>query len=832
MSNENNSEIPQPLAPLPVTSDALEASLNHYLTYYLGHNNVALPEYAYSALSLALRDRIMASWTNTQLAQRQKGVRQAHYLSFEFLIGRALGNHILNMDIKAETEEALKSISIDLAAVEATEPDAGLGRGGTGRLAASVLDSCTTQQLPMTGYGIRYQYGAFRQAINNGYQEEKTDHWLKDGNPWEIERPEDAVRIKFGGYTDYELNDEGRMVVEWVDTQDILAVPYDMPVSGYQSKTINTLRLWQATPVEHFDVNAFNSGADDHVKAAKQDAEKISMVLYPSESVEGGRELRLKQHYFLASATVQDTLRQWEKRFDGDIDYMLFADDNVFQINGTQPTLAIPELMRVLVDERGLTWDEAWHITSQCFAYTHRTDGTKELEKWSVAIFEMVVPRILEIIYEINSRYLKIVSQCWPTDMERIIRMSIIEEESAVNFVRISHLAIAGSFAVSGASHKHSEFIKHELFPEFYDLWPEKFTHKTTGITPRRWLAHANPLLAKLISEHIGDDWIRDLTKIKQLTGFADAARHAEFHQQWQSIKQTNKQTLAALVKERTGVSFNTDALFDVQVGPIHACRRQVLNVLHAIHLYLQIKKGKTDDLCPRCILITGKAAPDDTLAKDVIKLINNVADVINNDEAIGDALKLVFLPDYNISLMETIVAGADLSEQLSVPSQAAPSTSGMKLMLNGALTIGTHEAGNLEIRDTVSSENIFLFSLSDEELSEQKAHYRPYECVDHDEDLNAVIELLQAGHFNQNEPDIFDNLMAHLLSFNDTSMALLDFRGLVDTQALVAKTWKDQALWTSKSILNTAHSGYFSIDRTVTAYNKDIWKLDPITTL
>jgi starch phosphorylase len=521
-------------------------------------------------------------------------------------------------------------------------------------------------------------------------------------------------------------------------------------------------------------------------------------------------------------------MRQWELRFDGKPDYTKFAADNIFQMNDTHPTISVAELMRILMDEKCMSWDTAWAVVSNSLAYTNHTLLPEALEKWSVGLFEKLLPRLLDIIYEINSRFLRLVSQRWPADNARLARMSIIEE-GPTKFVRMAHLAIVGSFSTNGVAALHSELLKKGLFHDFYELWPEKFNNKTNGVTPRRWIAHANPLMTELISSKIGDDWVKDLSKIEQLTPYADV-KNAEFRQNWKAVKQANKTRLADLVKERVGIEFNPEAMFDVQVKRIHEYKRQLLNVLHVIHLYSQIKNGKADKQCPRCVLIGGKAAPGYMLAKDMIKLINNIAEVINTDKDIGDQLKLAFLPNYNVSSMEIIAPGADLSEQISTAGKEASGTGNMKFMMNGALTIGTYDGANIEIMDAVGEENFFLFGLREHEVEELRGNYRPYQCVDKDQDLKDVIGLLQSGHFNPNEPGIFDNIISSLLSYNDPWMTLADFRSYVDTQEAVAAQWKDQESWVTKSILNSARSGFFSTDRTMESYNEDIWKLEKVT--
>ena len=828
MGNTDNIKHDRPLMnKLSLDSKAIEASFNHYLTYFLGRSTETTPTYAYNALSLTLRDRIMADWRNTSLAQKKPGVRRAYYVSLEFLIGRALGNHLLNLDVEEPTRQALESMTFKLEDVEEAEHDAGLGNGGLGRLAACFLDSCATLQLPITGYGIRYQYGMFRQEIINGFQDEEPDQWLRDGNPWEIVRPEYSVRIKFGGQTQYRNTDDGRLVANWVNTRDVIAIPYDMPVTGFHNDTVNTLRLWKATATDEFNLDEFNAGSYSDSVGAKNSAENISMVLYPNDTTESGKELRLKQQYFLASASIQDVIRQWEKRYNGKPDYSKFAAENVFQMNDTHPTISVAELMRILLDDKLLEWDEAWEIVTSSLAYTNHTLLPEALEKWSVSMFESLLPRLLEIIYEINSRFMQVVSQRWPGDTQRQASMSIIEEGHE-KYVRMANLAIVGSFSVNGVAALHSELLQKGLFSDFYELWPEKFNNKTNGVTPRRWVAHANPLMTELISSKIGKDWIQNLQEIEALKQYADEGQQA-FQQTWKAVKQANKARLAMLVRETCGVEFNINALFDVQVKRIHEYKRQLLNVLHVIHLYLQIKQGKTENWSSRCVLIGGKAAPGYVIAKDIIKLINNVAKVINNDADVGDKLKLAFMPNYNVSAMEVIAPGADLSEQISTAGKEASGTGNMKFMMNGAVTIGTYDGANIEILDAVGEENFFLFGLRENEVEALKSHYYPEYYIEKDEDLDSVLKLLKSGHFNSNEPGIFDNIINTLMNPHDPWMTLADFRSFVDTQQQVSDAWQDQSRWSRMSIMNTACSGFFSTDRTMEEYNRDIWKLQAI---
>jgi len=810
------------LKPLPGTGAALMHDVQRYQLYHLGRVRDCPPRYTYKALAWALRDRLMADWMNTYAARDQPGRRRGYYLSLEFLIGRALSNHVLNLGLDEASREALHRFGQTLEAVAEQEPDAGLGNGGLGRLAACFMDSCATLNLPVMGYGLHYQYGMFHQHIENGYQVEDPDHWLRDGNPWEVERPEFTCRVPFGGRTEHYHDKAGVHRARWVDTSDVLAIPYDMPISGYRNHVVNTLRLWKSAATDEFDLDEFNAGSYSEAVQEKNHAEHISMVLYPNDSSENGKELRLRQQYFLASASLQDALRQW--RAAGNSELSEFAEHNVFQMNDTHPCVAVAELMRLLLDQEGMQWDAAWAITTQCMAYTNHTLLPEALERWPVALFERLLPRLLEIVYEINARFLREVSVKWPGDIERRRRMSIIEE-GPVRQIRMAWLAIVGSFSVNGVAALHSRLLQEGLFRDFVDLWPGKFNNKTNGVTPRRWVAHANPGMSAFISEQIGDDWIADLSQLERLKPLAEAS-HAAFHAEWRAVKRANKERLAALVKARCGVEFNPDALFDVQVKRIHEYKRQLLNVLHVIHLYNRVNRGRLDGWADRCVLIGGKAAPGYAMAKRIIKLINSVADVVNSDPDVDGRLKVAFVPNYRVTSMEIIAPATDLSEQISTAGKEASGTGNMKFMMNGAVTIGTYDGANIEILDAVGKDNFFLFGLRAEEIEALRPHYQPQSYVENDPDLREVIELLKSGHFNLYEPGIFDMILDTLLSPHDPWMVLADFRSYVDAQARVAQAWQDEAGWTRMSILNTASSGFFSTDRTMREYNDEIWKL------
>jgi starch phosphorylase len=806
---------------LPSDSESLASDFERYLTRHLGRFVGCMPFYLYEALSLTIRDRIMTDWRNTWKVHEKKGTRKAYYMSLEFLIGRSLGNHILNLDIDQNVKTALNSFALELERIITEEKDAGLGNGGLGRLAACFMDSCATLNLPVIGYGIRYEYGMFHQQIENGYQLEEPDHWLRDGNPWELERPEYTQVIKFGGRVENitEYNNKTRCV--WVGTSDVLAIPYDIPISGYKNNTVNTLRLWSASATNLFSLDDFNAGSYSDAVEAKNDAEHITMVLYPNDASENGKELRLKQQYFLASASLQDVFRMWG--INENNDYSQFATQNVFQLNDTHPTIAVAELMRLLIDEKNMSWDDAWDITSQTMAYTNHTLLPEALEKWPVVLFEKLLPRLLQIIYEINAHYLKKVARKWPGDTEKQIRMSIIEE-GEVKYVRMAYLAIVGSFSVNGVAALHSKLLVEGLFKDFYDLWPDKFNNKTNGVTPRRWVAHSNPLMSEFISSKIGDDWIQNFEKIRQIKKYVD---DKTFSERWFSIKKENKKRLAELVRNECAVDFDVESIFDVQVKRIHEYKRQLLNVLHVIHLYDRIKQNNIDEWTNRCVLIGGKAAPGYLIAKSIIKLVNNVAEVINNDPQINNKLKLAFIPNYSVSKMEIICPGTDLSEQISTAGKEASGTGNMKFMMNGAVTIGTYDGANIEILDAVGEENFFLFGLKSDEVDVRRENYNPEELIEKDNDLKRVMHLLTCGHFNYFENGIFDDIISSLLNPHDPWLTLADFRSYIDAQHNVSRAYRDRSNWTKMSIMNTACSGFFSTDRTMQEYNQDIWQLN-----
>ena len=809
---------------LPMTADAMLEDFTHYFGRMLGRRTISTRSpYLYQSVVFAARDRLMERWASTRKAMERNDNRQVAYLSLEFLMGRLLRNALLNLGIEGETREALARLGLELEDVYEREADAGLGNGGLGRLAACFLDSCATLKLPVTGYGIRYHYGMFHQRIENGYQVEEPDTWLREGFPWEIERIEYAQVVRFGGQTRSTIDSAGRTRFEWVGTSDVLAVPYDVPVPGFRNDVVNTLRLWSAAATDAFDLDEFNAGSYADAVASKNAAENITMVLYPNATTENGQELRLQQQYFLASASLQDILRYWREQ-NGD-DFSEFAQKNCFQLNDTHPAIAVAELMRLLIDVHGLDWDAAWSITSRTMAYTNHTLLPEALEMWPVAMFRRLLPRLLDIIYEINARFIDEISRRWPGDNDRIERMSLIREGSEP-MIRMAYLAIVGSFSVNGVAALHSRLLREGLFRDFAELWPHKFNNKTNGVTQRRWIAACNKGLSALISNRIGDGWLTDLSQLENLGGHID---DSDFRKAWRQAKLTNKVRLAREIEELTGLRVTSNMMFDVQVKRIHEYKRQLLNVLHAIHLYDRIRRGDGDGLAPRAIIIGGKAAPGYVMAKNIIKCINNVARVINSDPAMDERLKLIFYPDYNVSAMELICPAADLSEQISTAGKEASGTGNMKFMMNGAVTIGTLDGANVEIRDAVGAENFFLFGLTVEEIPEVRKHYDPSAIIAGHDDFSRVMRLLESGHFNRFEPGVLDPVIQAVREPADAWMTAADFPDFIAAQQRVNEAWSERDGWTRMSIRNSASSGRFSTDRTMRDYNDDIWHLEPI---
>ena len=796
--------------------------LQRHLSITLGCDDTQANDlmYVYRAAALAVRDRLSEAWAQSRQKLHGFGGRKVHYLSLEFLMGRSLTNAAINLDVQEPLQEALKGMGTTFEEVAEREHDAGLGNGGLGRLAACFLDSCANLKLPVTGYGLRYEYGMFHQLIENGHQVEAPDHWLRDGNPWEIERPEAIRTVQLYGHTETYHDENNRLRTRWVDSHDLVAVPFDLPIPGDRNGVVNTLRLWKSTATDEFDLSEFNAGSYPEAVAQKTLAEQISMVLYPNDSSENGKELRLKQQYFLVSASLQDVLAGWVAEHG--TDFSNFATQHCFQLNDTHPACAVPELMRLLIDRYGVEWDEAWNVTKSCMAYTNHTLLPEALERWSVHLFSSLLPRLMEIIYQINEQFLSEVAVKFPGDTGMQQRLSLVEEGDHPH-VRMAYLSIVGSYSVNGVAQLHTDLLKAGLFQDFRSLWPDKFNNKTNGVTHRRWLTHCNPLLRDLLNESIGPQWQADLSEIQALADFAD---DSEFLIRWKSVKQSNKRRLAEYVQAATGVDFPLDSLFDVQVKRIHEYKRQLLNVLHVVHLYDRIRKGETDGMVKRSVLIGGKAAPGYHVAKLIVKLINNVASVVNNDPATQDWLRFVFLPNYRVSSMEVICPGTELSEQISTAGKEASGTGNMKFMMNGALTIGTLDGANIEIRERAGADNFFLFGLDAGQVAETRTHYDPNAIIDGDEEIRRVMELLEGGHFSADEPGIFTLLTSGLRNPHDPWLTIADFRSFIDAQRKVEATYASEETWNRMSVLNSANSGWFSSDRTIEQYADEIWKV------
>jgi starch phosphorylase len=773
----------------------------------------------YMALAYSVRDRLVQRWSKTQRTYYDRDVKRAYYLSAEFLLGRALLANLEALGVYDDYRVVLKDIGVDLDTIIEREPDAGLGNGGLGRLAACLLESMATLGLPGSGYGIRYEFGIFEQAIRNGAQVERADEWLRFGNPWEIARPEYTVPVQFGGHTEHIRDNDGGFRVAWRGADKVTGVAYDTPIAGYRSNTVNTLRLWAARAGEEFDFSLFNNG--DYVRAVqgKNDTEVISKVLYPNDNFEAGRELRLRQEYFFVACSIHDIVYRYKKTHP---DFSRFADKVAIQLNDTHPAIAIAELMRVLVDEQGLAWDAAWKQTSGAFGYTNHTLLPEALERWPVALFQRLLPRHLEITSEINRRFLRTVMLAYPHDAGRLGRMSIITEGHEPQ-VRMAHLAVVGSHSVNGVAKLHSELIKSDLLRDFYELWPERFNNKTNGVTPRRWLLACNPGLAELITERIGDGWITDLSHL------ADLEKHVDdpaFLGRVSAVKRRNKEALARLIKHDLNITVDPASLFDVQIKRLHEYKRQLLNALHIVALYLRAKRG--EDVLPRTFIFGAKAAPGYKIAKLIIRFIHAVADVVNVDQG-ASPLRVVFLPNYRVSLAEKIIPAADLSEQISTAGMEASGTGNMKLAMNGALTIGTLDGANIEIRDAVGAENFFLFGLTAPEVLEHKRQNLPGRAVyEQNAALREVIDLVSSGFFSPDERDLFLPLVDSLMG-RDEYLVMTDFAAYTECQERVSRAFRDSAAWTRQAALNIARVGGFSSDRTVREYAREIWDIEPV---
>lgn len=786
----------------------------------------ATPQQVFQAVSYAVKDQVVDMWLETQKQYEKKDPKTVYYLSMEFLMGRALGNMMINMKAYKPVAEALDELGLDLNAIEDQEPDAALGNGGLGRLAACFLDSLATLGYSSYGCGIRYRYGMFKQQIRDGYQNEIPDNWLENGNPFELRRPEYAKEVRFGGYVSARVDENGRNNFFQEGYQAVKAIPYDLPVVGYGNSIVNTLRIWDAEPVDVFRLDSFDKG--DYQKAVEQDnlARNIVEVLYPNDNHYAGKELRLKQQYFFISASVQEAVQKYMRNHD---DIKKFYEKVTFQLNDTHPTVAIAELMRILMDEYYLTWDEAWDITTKTCAYTNHTIMAEALEKWPIELFSRLLPRVYQIVEEINRRFVELIQSKYPGDQEKVRKMAIIYDGQ----VKMAHLAICAGYSVNGVARLHTEILKNQELKDFYELFPEKFNNKTNGITQRRFLLHGNPLLADWVTDHIGADWITDLPKIKKLKVYADDDKA---QQEFMNIKYQNKVRLAAYIREHNGIEIDPRSIFDVQVKRLHEYKRQLLNILHVMYLYNEIKDHPEKDFYPRTFIFGAKAAAGYMNAKLTIKLINSVADVINNDISINGKIKVVFIEDYRVSNAEMIFAASDVSEQISTASKEASGTGNMKFMLNGALTIGTMDGANVEIVEEVGEENAFIFGLSADEVIhfENYGGYNPMEIFNNDPDIRRVLMQLINGAYAPADPDLFRPLYNSLLNTQNTSRAdtyfiLKDFKSYADAQKRVEAAYKDEKGWARSAILNTACSGKFTSDRTIQQYVDEIWHLDKV---
>jgi len=785
----------------------------------------ATPKDYYIALAYTVRDRLLNRFIASRKVHTQKDVKVVCYLSAEFLMGRYLGNNLINLGLYDRIRQVMADSGLELGELLEQEHDPGLGNGGLGRLAACFLDSLATLEIPAIGYGIRYEFGIFHQAIKDGFQIEVPDKWLRYGNPWEVVRQDDSVRIKYGGYTEIYHDQKNRPRVSWVHDREVLAVPYDTPVAGYDTNTVNTLRLWRAVAAENedFDFQAFNAGDYDGAVASKMSSETISKVLYPNDNTPQGRQLRLEQQYFFAAASLQDIIRNHLKKYPN-LDNLF--DSVAIQLNDTHPTVSIAEMMRLLVDEHSYDWDKAWYITQKTFAYTNHTLLPEALERWPVSLFGSLLPRHLEIVYEINHRFLEDVRTWFPNDPERAARMSIVEEypEKAI---RMANLACIGSHAINGVAALHTELLQSITLRDFAELWPEKFFNKTNGVTPRRWILLSNPELSKLYKEKLGDmTWLKDLEKVKQIEQYVD---DPDFRQRWYEIKQANKKRLADYIWKRNNIEVDPNSIFDVIVKRIHEYKRQHLDLLHVITLYNRIKKNPNIDIVPRTFIFGGKAAPGYYMAKSIIKLINAVGEVVNKDPEVRGRLKVVFLGNFNVSLGEKIYPAANLSEQISMAGKEASGTGNMKFAMNGALTIGTLDGANIEIRQEVGAENFFLFGLTAQEVQEVKASgYNAMDYYNSNAELKEAIDRISSGFFSHGDTEIFKPLIDSLL-YDDQYMLFADYQEYIDCQQKVSEAYRDREAWTKMSILNAARMSKFSSDRTIDEYMTEIWKAKPV---
>ena len=814
--NENNTGGNISTSRQGMDPESFYKGFNEHLRFTLAVDPESAGSYdMYNALVLSLRDRLIDRWVKTKKQQDKAETKQLYYMSIEYLMGRAIGNNVINLGYEGVLKEAMEEHGIPWKELRALERDEGLGNGGLGRLAACFLDSLATMDYAAIGYGLRYEYGIFKQEIVNGYQVEKPDDWLRNGNPWEIKRPDIPCTVQFGGRL--ERDDTGD--VRWVATDDIVGVPYDMPIVGYGGKTINTLRLWRARSLEQFNYKRFNQGEYYYSAQQQAKAESLTKILYPDDNIYEGKELRFRQEYFFVSCSIQDIIR----RFKGlGLPLTNLPDKTAVQLNDTHPALAVPELMRLLVDKENLSWDVAWSITRKTFSYTNHTLMPEALETWPVSMFESLLPRHLDIIYRINYELIDRVAKDFPSDMSKLANISLIGD-GGVKHVRMANLSIAGSHKVNGVAELHTKLIKEKLTPDFYQLYPDRFLNMTNGITQRRWLLKSNPALSELITDTIGDKWITDLYELKKLLKYED---DSVFMDKLYDVKQIGKLKLQKHCRKTYGIELNTESILDIQVKRIHEYKRQLLNVLHIVHLYNKIRNGEKP--VPRTFIFGGKAAPGYYMAKLIIKLIHNVAYVINRNPHVYDYLKVYFLWDYGVSQAEKIIPAADISEQISTAGTEASGTSNMKFMLNGALTVGTLDGANIEIKEEAGDDNIFIFGMTADEVAEKRKNYNPHDLYVNDPGIRQTLDLLFSGHFDLNEQGVFEPIKSLLLD-HDTYMHLADFNSYIKIQEEAEKAFADRKRWMKMSLNNIAKAGKFSSDRTIREYADKIWNIKPL---
>lgn len=803
--------------------ETLKRAFADNLFYELGkYESIATKEDFYMALAYTLRDRLLSRWLKTIKTYEDNSVKIVYYLSAEFLMGRHLGNSLINLHLYDRVRQAVEESGLNLDELLEQEPDPGLGNGGLGRLAACFLDSLASLEIPAVGYGIRYEFGIFHQTMQDGWQAEIPDKWLRFGNPWEIPRPEEAVDVKFGGHTEIYHDEKGRERIRWIPAATVIGIPYDTPVPGYDTNTVNPLRLWKAEASDDFNFEAFNAGNYDGAVADKMRSETISKVLYPNDNTPQGKQLRLEQQYFFVACSLQDIVKRHLRHNSG---LYNLNETAAIQLNDTHPAIAIAELMRLLLDEHGIDWDSAWRVTQKTFAYTNHTLLPEALEKWSVSLFGYLLPRHLQIIYEINRRFLEDVQRWYPEDDQLVGRLSLIEEGSE-KFVRMAHLACVGSHAINGVAALHTELLKKDTLRDFYKLWPDKFVNKTNGVTPRRWILLSNPKLSEFYSSKIGDGWLKNLDQLRQLESCID---DPEFCEEWRQIKLYNKQQLADYIWKFNGVEVDPHSIFDIQVKRIHEYKRQHLDVLHIITLYNRIKQNPNINIYPRTFIFGGKAAPGYFMAKLIIKLINAVGEVVNKDPDVRGRLKVVFLANFNASLGQRIYPAADLSEQISTAGKEASGTGNMKFAMNGSLTIGTLDGANIEIREEAGFENFFLFGLTAEEVYALKSKgYKPQDYYHRNAELKAVIDRIASGYFSHGNEDLFKPLVDSLM-YHDEYMLFADYQAYIDCQRQVSLAFQDTEKWTRMSILNALRMGKFSSDRTIREYCNEIWNVKSI---